>query len=153
MITLQEINENNWLNAARLEHGPEQGRFVGDALEILARAYVYRKENARALAIYKGEALVGLLLVRDLWEEPACYDLQELLIDQHWQNKGCAQAALSILLEELRDKNVFDISDVEYSPGWICAYIKRMLRQFTCTKSWALQTQVGWTRMRRIAFA
>ena len=85
---------------------------MGDALEILARAYVYRKENARALAIYKGEALVGLLLVRDLWEEPACYDLQELLIDQHWQNKGCAQAALSILLEELREERKFPRVDL-----------------------------------------
>ena len=111
-VTLQEINENNWLAAARLEHGPEQGRFVGDALEILARAYVYRGDNARALLICSNDVPVGLLLVRDLREEPACYDLQELLIDERHQNKGHAQAALAVLLEELREERKFPRVDL-----------------------------------------
>lgn len=112
MVTLREINEENWLAAARMEYGPGQGRFVGDALEILARAYVYRSDHARALAVYAEETPVGLLLVRDLWEEPACYDLQELLIDKRCQNRGYAQAALNILLEELRKERKFPRVDL-----------------------------------------
>ena len=82
-ITLREITPENWMQAVRVERAPGQGGFVGDAVEILALAYVGRYNNARAQAIYADEALVGLLLVEDLAEEPACYHLHELLIDRH----------------------------------------------------------------------
>ena len=109
---MRSITEDNWLDIARIEHAPDQGNFVRDTLEILARAYVYRAHRARALGIYAGEKAVGLLLVRDLDEEPACYDLQELLIDQHHQNKGYGQAALSLLLQELKAEGKYPRVDL-----------------------------------------
>lgn len=112
MISLHSITEDNWLAIARIEHAPGQGRFVGDALEILARAYVYRAHRARALAVYAGEKPVGILLVRDLDEEPACYDLQELLIDQRHQNKGYGQAALRLLLQKLKAEGKYPRVDL-----------------------------------------
>ena len=112
IISLRSITEDNWLDIARIEHAPDQGNFVRDTLEILARAYVYRAHRARALGIYAGEKAVGLLLVRDLDEEPACYDLQELLIDQHHQNKGYGQAALSLLLQELKAEGKYPRVDL-----------------------------------------
>jgi len=112
IISLRSITEDNWLAIARIEHAPDQDRFVGDALEILARAYVYRAHRARALAIYAGEKPVGILLVRDLDEEPACYDLQELLIDQHHQNIGYGQAALRLLLHELKAEGKYPRVDL-----------------------------------------
>jgi len=112
IISLRTIEEDNWLDIARIEHAPDQGNFISDALEILARAYVYRADRALALAVYAGEKAVGVLLVRDLDEEPACYDLQELLIDQHHQNKGYGQAALHLLLQELKAEGKYPRVDL-----------------------------------------
>ena len=98
MVTLTEINEQNWLDAACLRVTPEQQRFVAPAVGILARAYALRASNARAFGIAADGTLVGLLLVRDLTEPPACYELQQLLVDASAQNRGIAQSALTQLL-------------------------------------------------------
>lgn len=46
--------------------------------------------------------MVGLALMEDLDEEPACYHLSELLIDEKEQGKGYGQAALALLLTQCR---------------------------------------------------
>lgn len=108
MVTLTEINEQNWLDAARLRVTPEQQRFVAPAVGILARAYALRASNARAFGICDGGVLSGLLLVRDLTEPPACYELQQLLVDASAQNRGIAQSALTQLLALLTRERRFD---------------------------------------------
>ena len=77
MTELKEIDENNWLQAAQLKVAEEQKFFVAQSIGILARGYVYREDRARVFAISDGNELVGLAMVRDLDEEPACYDLQQ----------------------------------------------------------------------------
>lgn len=108
MVTLTEINERNWLEAARLRVAPEQQRFVAPAVGILARAYALRASNARAFGICDGGVLSGLILVRDLTESPACYELQQLLVDASVQNRGIARSALTQLLERLAAERRFD---------------------------------------------
>ena len=102
MITLQPITETNYLEAVALQVSPEQQAFVAPAVGILARAYAYRRHRANAWGIYDGRRMVGLALMEDLDEEPVCYHLSELLIDEKEQGRGYGQAALALLLAQCR---------------------------------------------------
>ena len=75
----------------------DQGRYVAPAPIILARAYAYRRHRASAWGVYDGCRMVGLALMEDLDEEPACYHLSELLIDEKSRAKAMRQAALALL--------------------------------------------------------
>ena len=104
MVFLTEIDEGNWLEALRLSVAEDQRSFLADAAGILARGYVYRNCRARVWGICSDEAdgaLVGLALVRDLDEEPACYELQQFMIDARRQNKGFGGEALRLILTKL----------------------------------------------------
>jgi len=112
LIHLEEINASNWLQAVRLSVGEEQQKFLDRPVGILARGYVYRDCNARVYAICDGGTLVGLALVRDMTEEPACYELQQFMIDQRYQNKGLGTQALKRILTELERERRFDCVEV-----------------------------------------
>ncbi|MBQ1742894.1 MAG: hypothetical protein II045_07380, partial [Oscillospiraceae bacterium] len=75
MIRLVEVNEENWLAVRALTVEDSQKGFLDSALGILARGYVYRACRARVIGIADDDTIVGVALVRDLDEEPACYDL------------------------------------------------------------------------------
>ena len=111
MIHLANIDETNFFAARALSLGEDQRRFLDSPLGILARGYVYRKERARVLAIADEGTVVGLLLVKDMDEEPACYDLQQFMIDVRFQGQGYGRAALELLLAKLRQERKYD--DVE----------------------------------------
>ena len=87
MIALEDINENNWTKVALLSVSLEQQSFLDSPIGIIARGYVYRDCNAHVFAISSDDEIVGVAMVRNLDEEPACYDLQQFLIDQRFQNK------------------------------------------------------------------
>ena len=112
LLKLVEVNEANWLDFARLRVSPEQERFLDSALSILARGYVYRASRARVIGIAEDGAAVGLALVKDLDEEPACYDLQQFMIDERRQGRGCGTQALHLLLAELEKEGKYDCVEV-----------------------------------------
>ena len=112
MIHLEDITEENWLEALRLEVGEDQRRFVASPVGILARGYVYRRDRARVYAIMTEDVLVGLALVRDLDEEPACYDLQQFMVDRRHQGRGYGAEALRQLLARLKAEGRFDCVEV-----------------------------------------
>ena len=125
MITLQPITETNFLTAAALSVSPDQGRYVAPAPIILARAYAYRRHRASAWGVYDGCRMVGLALMEDLDEEPACYHLSELLIDEKEQGKGYGQAALALLLTQCRREGKY-----------------RRVRSVSKGKTWQLSTSM-----------
>lgn len=102
MITLQPITEQSFCSAIALRVKPEQQEFVASATGILARGYLYRRQNSRVWAIYHDLQMVGLALYYDLEDEPACYHLCELMIDGNCQGRGFGQAALKLLIEYCR---------------------------------------------------
>jgi RimJ/RimL family protein N-acetyltransferase len=63
-------------------------------------------------AIANDSVMVGVALVRDLDEEPACYDLQQFLIDRRFQNKGFGTEALRLIIAALRDERKYDCVEV-----------------------------------------
>ena len=101
MVSLVELNEENWMDFASLSVNEDQRSFLASNIGIIARGYVYRDSNARVIGIASDGEAVGLLLVRDLDEEPACYDLQQFMIDGKTQGKGYGSKALQLILESL----------------------------------------------------
>lgn len=112
MITLQPINENNFMEAAALKVSDMQKGFVASAPMILARAYAYRNQNAFCWGIYDDEQVIGLAMIHDMVEEPACYHLCELLIDADHQNKGYGYQALQLILSHCRRERRFNRVEV-----------------------------------------
>ena len=111
MIRLVDIDETNFFAARALSLQKDQRRFLDSPLGIIARGFVYRKERARVLAVDDEGEVVGLLLVKDMDEEPACYDLQQFMIDSRFQDCGYGKAALALLLDDLRREGKY--ADVE----------------------------------------
>lgn len=112
MLELVEINEANWLDYRSLSVRDEQKGFLDTAAGILARGFVYRSCRARVMGIAADGAAVGLALVRDLDEEPACYDLQQFMIDGRYQGKGFGTGALGLILSALEQERKYDCVEV-----------------------------------------
>ncbi len=112
MLKLTEINEDNFFEARALSVADGQRGYLDSALGILARGYIYRAERARVFGIASDGALVGLALVKDLDEEPACYDLQQFMIDRRYQGKGYGSEALRLILAELAAERKYGCVEV-----------------------------------------
>ena len=112
MLRLIEINEDNWINYVNLSVREDQKGFLDSPTGILARGYVYRANRARVLGIEADGEAVGLALVKDLDEEPACYDLQQFMIDSRFQGRGYGTEALGLILEELRREQKYGCVEV-----------------------------------------
>ena len=101
MIGLTTVTEENWIEISKLSVNDEQQKFLDRTIGIIARGYVYRYCNGRVVAITNDDQIVGVALIRDLDEEPACYDLQQFMIDQRFQNKGYGTEGLKKILSIL----------------------------------------------------
>ena len=112
MLRLVDIDETNFFAARALSLREDQRRFLDSPLGILARGYVYREQRVRVLAVAHEDTVVGLLLVKDMDEAPACYDLQQFMIDARFQGKGCGAAALRMILSELEKERKYDCVEV-----------------------------------------
>ena len=51
-------------------------------------------------------------MVRDLDEAPACYDLQQFMIDSRWQGKGYGTEALRMILSALEEERKYECVEV-----------------------------------------
>ena len=50
--------------------------------------------------------------MKDLDDEPACYDLQQFMIDARYQGRGFGTAALQMILAELEAERKYDCVEV-----------------------------------------
>ncbi|MBR6434828.1 MAG: GNAT family N-acetyltransferase [Aeriscardovia sp.] len=112
MIRLVDVDEGNWLDVRALSVGDGQKGFLDSAVGIIARGYVYRSCRARVMGIEADGTIVGVALVRDLDEEPACYDLQQLMIDARHQGRGIGSQALRLIIAELAAEQKYDHVEV-----------------------------------------
>ena len=112
MIRLTPIDEGNFFAARALAVAPEQRGYLDSAEGILARGYLYRSQNARVWGVEADGTLVGLALVKDMDEEPACYDLQQFMIDARFQGRGYGAQALRLILERLRGEGKYGCVEV-----------------------------------------
>ena len=112
MIRLIDVNEQNWLDIRELSVSEPQKGFLDSAVGILARGYVYRHNRARVIGIADNDTMIGVALVKDLDEEPACYDLQQFMIDARFQGKGFGTAALRMIMSELEKERKYNCVEV-----------------------------------------
>ena len=112
MTRLVELNEKNWMDFAGLSVKESQKHFLADNIGIIARGYVYRSSGARVIGIADDELAIGLVMVRNMDEEPVCYELQQFMIDRRYQGKGYGTQALKMILSELEKEHKYDCVEV-----------------------------------------
>ena len=111
-VELVEVDESNFGAICALRVREDQRGFLDSVVGILARGYVYRDRRARVFAIASEGTPVGVLLVKDMDEEPACYDLQQFMVDARSQGRGLGTAALRKLLAMLAQERKYDCVEV-----------------------------------------
>ena len=112
MITLKIIDPMDCPWAEALQVADHQKKFVSNPAGILARALEYKPMNGICWGIYADREPVGLALVHDLTEEPACYHLCQLMIDERYQGRGYGQQALAKILNHCRREGRFSRVEV-----------------------------------------
>lgn len=112
MVKLFDINEQNWLEIVSLSVSEEQRKYLDSPVGILARGYSYRSCNARVYGISNEENVIGVALVKDMEEEPVCYDLQQFMIDRRFQNRGYGTEALRLILGVLLQESKYEQVEV-----------------------------------------
>lgn len=112
MVKLVEIDGENFLKFAHLRVGEEQKNFLASASGILARGYAYRENRAKVIGIMADKNPVGIAMVKDMDEEPACYDLQQFMIDRDFQNRGYGSESLRKIFRLLKAEQKYNCVEV-----------------------------------------
>ena len=112
MVSLIDITEDNYYEVYKLKVAPEQESYVAPAVSILARAYAKRNRNARALAVKDVDTIIGVLMYMELHEEPACYTIEQFMIDQKHQNKGYGKQALRMVIDMLEKERKYEAIEI-----------------------------------------
>ena len=112
MVNLIELNEENWPDFAGLSVDESQKTFLASNIGIIARGYVYRNSRAKVIGIVSDGVPVGLAMVRDIDDEPACYELQQFMIDKNFQGQGYGFRALELILATLKAEQKYDCVEV-----------------------------------------
>lgn len=111
-LKLVDINEDNWVDFASLSVDESQKHFLTSNIGIMARGYIYRSSRAKVIGIASDGKAVGLAMVRNMDEEPACYDLQQFMIDKDYQGNGYGTQALKMILANLEKEHKYDCVEV-----------------------------------------
>ena len=101
-ITLQKVDESNFLACFSLKLEAQQEKFVSHPIRSLAQAYVYYSQ-CTPFAVCRAGQVVGYLMViydYDLAE----YDIWHMMIDKDRQGLGYGTAALQRCLEYIAKK-------------------------------------------------
>lgn len=112
MVDLIELSEENWMDFAGLSVDESQKTFLANNIGIIARGYVYRNSRAKVIGIVSDGTSVGLAMVRDIDDEPACYELQQFMIDKNFQGQGYGFRALELILAALKAEQKYACVEV-----------------------------------------
>lgn len=101
-ITLQKVDESNFLACFSLRLEAQQEKFVSHPIRSLAQAYVYYSQ-CTPFAVCRAGQVVGYLMVIYDYDEEA-YFIWHLMIDAQHQGRGCGRAAMEAALAYIRSK-------------------------------------------------
>ena len=102
LITLQKVDESNFIACFALKLHSWQEEFVSHPIRSLAQAYVYCKQ-CTPFAVFSGGEVVGYVMVIYDYDEQA-YNIWHLMIDRAHQGKGFGRAAMELALAYIRTK-------------------------------------------------
>lgn len=110
LITLQKVDESNFIACFNLKLGEGQDKFVSHPVRSLAQAYVYYKQCTPFAVCCDGEAVGYVMVIYDDDEET--YNIWHLMIDKAHQGKGYGRAAMELALAYIRTKPFGDSNRV-----------------------------------------
>lgn len=113
-VSLRPITKGNWVQCAELQVGEGQENFVMPNVWSLAQAGV---DPVRVpLAIYDEEVMVGFIMYNDKPLDDGTYRISRVLIDRAHQGKGYGRAAVTEVIERMRQIPDCKEITLEYSP-------------------------------------
>lgn len=118
VITLREINEENYDECIKLEVSEEQSAFVASNIYSIAQAYIYR-ETVKLFGIYAEEILIGFVML-NLEKEKDTYWICRFMIDRNYQKRGYGKKAMKEIIEFFRKEKVKKIN-LSFEPENILA--------------------------------
>jgi len=110
MITLHQIDINNFHAISALKLPEEQEKLVGSADWILALTYAQRSSNANALAIMLDDIPIGVVATNEVSpkNEPGFYYIGQIFVDTAYQQRGYGRQAMKLIIELLKKAGRFD---------------------------------------------
>jgi len=118
MITLRDINGDNFYECLDLDVGEGQRNFVAPNARSLAEAWLFG-EIARPFAIYKDEVMVGFVMLDlDYYADgtKVCA-LWRLMVDEKYQGKGYGKAAMVEVLRYMKEEVKTNVIRTSVVPG------------------------------------
>ncbi|WMT39619.1 GNAT family N-acetyltransferase [Paenibacillus sp. D2_2] len=113
MITLKEIDRNNFFDVIKLSVADEQKEFVATNVLSLAQAKAF--PECICLAIYNDNVLVGFTMYC-IDEEDQEYWIYRLMVDTKYQSKGYGKAAMEMLLERIKEDIHHRVIYISFEP-------------------------------------
>ncbi|MFC7681750.1 GNAT family N-acetyltransferase [Paenibacillus sp. GCM10028914] len=113
MITLKEIDRNNFFDVIKLKVAEEQSDFVASNMFSLAQAKAF--PECVCLAIYHDDILVGFTMYC-IDEEDKEYWIYRLMIDSKHQSKGYGKAAMEKLIEKIKEDIQHRVIYISFEP-------------------------------------
>ena len=83
MVHLKPVEMDNYYDCLELKR--DDTKYVGNALDVIAEAYIYR-ETSRAYAIYNDDTVIGLVII-DEERRNKPYRFTDLFIADDYRNK------------------------------------------------------------------
>ena len=112
MVSLRPLDESNRGAAVALRVAPGQERFVSRVADSLAEAAEHPGAHAVQRLIYDGDTPVGFVMWADEVDGPDYLPqyLWKLMIDARHQRRGYGTAALNLVVEQFRGREVITTS-------------------------------------------
>ena len=133
MIHLKQIDENNFIDAFKLELGEGQEKFVSHPIRSLAQAYVYR-DQCVPFGIYNDDVMVGYIMVIYDYDVPE-YDIWHMMIDRKYQGRGYGREAFIKVLEYIASKPFGDSGRIALTCNYDNDIAYKLYRSFGFEKS------------------
>ena len=115
MVSLKEINDNNFRAVVGMKLDEEQSKYVASNVYSLAQAWLY-PETAKPYAIYNDEEVIGFMMLDWDEEEREC-GIWRFMLASNQQGKGYGREALEYALHMIKEAGKFDYVFLEYVPG------------------------------------
>ena len=105
MVHLKPVTQDNYYDCLQLKR--EETRFVGNACDVIADAYIYR-ETSLAYAIYYEDDIIGLVILGEQGKDQS-YEFTNLFIADDYRNQGFGEQTVKAIIDHFIGKNAKSI--------------------------------------------